>query len=78
MYQLIIIDDEEKILEGIAELFPWNQIGFEVAGTFTQASSASAGSQTDFPKSRPAGRRSRLLGQSDGHQTGGSTEKPRT
>ena len=40
MYQLIIIDDEEKILEGISELFPWNQIGFEVAGTFTQASAA--------------------------------------
>ncbi len=40
MYQLIIIDDEEKILEGIAELFPWNQIGFEVAATFTQDSAA--------------------------------------
>lgn len=30
MYQLLIVDDEEKIAEGIANLFPWNQIGFEV------------------------------------------------
>lgn len=30
MYQLVIVDDEEKIVEGIANLFPWEQIGFEV------------------------------------------------
>lgn len=30
MYQLIIADDEEKICEGIARLFPWEQIGFHV------------------------------------------------
>ncbi len=30
MYQLIIADDEEKICEGIARLFPWEQIGFQV------------------------------------------------
>lgn len=30
MYQLVIVDDEEKIAEGIANLFPWEQIGFEV------------------------------------------------
>jgi YesN/AraC family two-component response regulator len=28
MYQLVIVDDEEKIAEGIANLFPWEQIGF--------------------------------------------------
>ena len=30
MYKLVIIDDEEKIVEGIAYLFPWEQIGYEV------------------------------------------------
>lgn len=34
MYKLVIADDEEKILEGIANLFPWQQIGFQVVGTF--------------------------------------------
>ena len=28
MYRLVIVDDEEKIVEGIANLFPWEQIGF--------------------------------------------------
>ena len=28
MYHLIIADDEEKICEGIARLFPWEQFGF--------------------------------------------------
>lgn len=42
MYKLIIIDDERKILDGIAEIFPWNQIGFTVAGTFTRAVEALA------------------------------------
>ena len=32
MYQLIIIDDEEKIAEGMSELFPWANVGFEIAG----------------------------------------------
>lgn len=30
MYQLVIVDDEVKIAEGIANLFPWEQIGFHV------------------------------------------------
>jgi YesN/AraC family two-component response regulator len=34
MYHLVIADDEEKICEGIANLFPWKQIGFEVVGQF--------------------------------------------
>jgi len=34
MYKLVIVDDEEKIAEGIATLFPWEQIGYEVAGWF--------------------------------------------
>lgn len=40
MYKLIIIDDEKKILEGVAQIFPWNQIGFEVSGEFTSAEDA--------------------------------------
>jgi two-component system response regulator YesN len=34
MYKVVIADDEEKILEGIANLFPWQKIGFQVVGTF--------------------------------------------
>lgn len=30
VYRLVIVDDEEKIVEGIANLFPWEQIGFDV------------------------------------------------
>ncbi|MEY8354501.1 response regulator [Lachnospiraceae bacterium 54-53] len=30
MYRLVIVDDEVKIAEGIANLFPWEQIGFDV------------------------------------------------
>ncbi len=40
MYKLIIIDDEEKIVEGMGHLFPWDQIGFQVAGLFTRAEEA--------------------------------------
>ncbi|QHQ63093.1 response regulator [Anaerocolumna sedimenticola] len=40
MYHLVIVDDEEKILDGISELFPWNNIGFEVVARFTDADSA--------------------------------------
>lgn len=40
MYKLVIIDDEPKIAEGMAALFPWNNIGFEVAGSFTSAAEA--------------------------------------
>ena len=42
MYQLIIIDDEEKIAEGIANLFPWEKIGFSVSAYFQSAEKALA------------------------------------
>jgi len=42
MYRLVIVDDEEKILEGISELFPWNNIGFQVVARFVDARSALA------------------------------------
>jgi YesN/AraC family two-component response regulator len=40
MFRLIIVDDEERILDGIVELFPWNNIGFDVVGRFTNARNA--------------------------------------
>lgn len=40
MYQLVIIDDEEKIVEGISELFPWNNLGFHVSAWFVDAQNA--------------------------------------
>ncbi len=40
MYRLVIVDDEEKILDGISQLFPWNNIGFQVVARFTDAFSA--------------------------------------
>jgi len=33
MYRLLIVDDEEDIRRGLAEFFPWEEIGFEIAGT---------------------------------------------
>lgn len=40
MYKLIIIDDEEKIADGMSKLFPWSNIGFEVVASFTSARKA--------------------------------------
>ena len=40
MYRLIIVDDEPKIAEGMGSLFPWQNVGFTVAGTFTSAEQA--------------------------------------
>lgn len=40
MYKLIIIDDEEKIADGMAQLFPWQNIGFQVERIFTSARTA--------------------------------------
>ncbi len=40
MYRIIIVDDEPKIGEGLANLFPWGNLGFEVAGFFTSGKEA--------------------------------------
>lgn len=42
MYSLIIVDDEVKIREGLMNLFPWDKIGFEIKGNFSNASDALA------------------------------------
>ncbi len=34
MYKLIILDDEPEIRRGLANYFPWDEIGYEVAGCF--------------------------------------------
>lgn len=40
MYKLIIVDDEDSIRDGIADCYPWEDLGFEVAGTFTDGKEA--------------------------------------
>lgn len=40
MYSLIIVDDEKKIREGIANLFPWAQNGFKINGLFSNGKQA--------------------------------------
>ena len=35
MYNLIIVDDELEIKNGLCNYFPWNEIGFQVAGQFS-------------------------------------------
>lgn len=40
MYQLIIIDDEEHVSNGISNIFPWENIGFSVVGIFNNGESA--------------------------------------
>ena len=37
MYSIVIIDDEVNIAEGIAHIFPWNEMGFEVVKTFSKS-----------------------------------------
>ena len=34
MYQIIIVDDEPRILEGLINLFPWNNFNFNVQASF--------------------------------------------
>ena len=48
MYQVIIADDEAKIRSGLANLFPWNQLGFEITGSFSNGRDA-----YDFALSSP-------------------------
>ncbi len=40
MYQVVIVDDEPRILEGIIHLFPWRNFGFEIAASFTNGQEA--------------------------------------
>lgn len=40
MYKIIVVDDEPRILEGIIHLFPWENLGFQIAGSFTNGREA--------------------------------------
>ncbi len=42
MYTLAIVDDEKELLEGLSQYFPWESIGFTVAGAFADAKTALA------------------------------------
>lgn len=42
MYQLIVVDDETELREGISNYFPWESIGIEVAGIFENGNAALA------------------------------------
>ena len=42
MYQIVIVDDEPRICEGLVHLFPWESLGFHVAGSFTNGRDALA------------------------------------
>ena len=37
MYRLLIVDDEDDIRRGLADFFPWEEIGFRVVGTTVAA-----------------------------------------
>lgn len=34
LYKIIVADDEDKIREGLVNLFPWKELGFEIAADF--------------------------------------------
>lgn len=40
MHKLIIVDDDELIRKGLEKVIPWQELGFEVAGVFSNACSA--------------------------------------
>lgn len=42
MYLIVIVDDEPRICEGLVHLFPWESLGFSVAGSFTNGREALA------------------------------------
>ena len=37
MYSLIIVDDDEMIRKGVEKVIQWNELGYEVKGTFKSA-----------------------------------------
>ena len=42
MYQIVIVDDDPRICEGLVHLFPWESMGFHVVGSFTNGRAALA------------------------------------
>lgn len=48
MYQVLLVDDEEMVTQGLSRFVPWGELGFEVVGTASSADKA-----LDFLKSHP-------------------------
>lgn len=48
MYTLVIVDDEETILKGLTQGFPWEKLGFNVIGSFTSAKETLSFFQTNL------------------------------
>ena len=48
MYQLLIVEDEQNIRDGLVFLFPWSELGFEIAGAFGDGDEA-----LSFVRERP-------------------------
>ncbi|NHN30246.1 response regulator transcription factor [Paenibacillus agricola] len=42
MYKLVLVDDEVEIRNGLSQYFPWNDIGFDVVGSFENGKQALA------------------------------------
>jgi len=40
MLNLVIVDDEYEIINGLSNYFPWNDIGYNITGSYTDASCA--------------------------------------
>ena len=40
IYSLLLVDDEKKVLDNIAQVFDWAEMGFSLDGTFTSAKAA--------------------------------------
>ncbi|MFV0344318.1 MAG: response regulator [Anaerocolumna sp.] len=40
MYKLLLVDDEAKLLSGLCDYYPWNELGFEIAGKMSNGKQA--------------------------------------
>ena len=47
MYKLVIVEDEDNIRHSLECFIPWEDIGFQVVGTFSDGSDALAYLQND-------------------------------
>lgn len=49
MYQVIAVDDDVAVLDFLEKLIPWNEVGFELAGVFTNALDAIQHCENSLP-----------------------------
>ncbi len=40
MYRVLLVDDEEMVTQGLSRFVPWNEVGYEIAGTATSVARA--------------------------------------